>query len=205
MELKNCQNSPIAWRTHVQELRLLVSSQQKLIRGQTSMQVGASFKLQTQILSKNIREDRSDRDDPDDYMQYLETRLKTGPLTGCSGAELHPTIKSASAAFWEHFLVILKNYQEYFANFPLLNNGNTEQNPQCHNASTPWSLHALWIRCILLSKIKGSSISFFIVITSVKNVRWGRGRSKADVRFFQHLKMTPWYYFSKNHHHFIAF
>ena len=32
----------------------------------------------------------------------------TGARTGCGGAELHPMVKSASAASWEHFCLVLK-------------------------------------------------------------------------------------------------
>ena len=32
----------------------------------------------------------------------------TGHLRGCGGVELHPTVKFASAASWEHFCIILR-------------------------------------------------------------------------------------------------
>ena len=69
---------------------------------------------------------------------------QSGHLTACGGAEPHPTVKSASAASWEHFRVISKSYQKLWTNiiniffiimelysfrsFSLWNNENIEQN-----------------------------------------------------------------------------
>ena len=47
-----------------------------------------------------------------------KTRSKSGPLTGCGGTELHPTVKSA---FCEHLCIILRNYLKNYGVKIILN------------------------------------------------------------------------------------
>ena len=60
-------------------------------------------------------------------MHSVTTSLQhAGHLTGCGGAKPHHTAKSATTTSWDHFCIILKNYQKLWTMILLKSSFNTK-------------------------------------------------------------------------------